>query len=113
MSDARAAAFLCSIYGKSYLEKCSPSRWVYFSAKGTSIFGKWHKIDGVLYSNTYWRKREPEPAQDAPKRGEGIPVPSPVCGGSKPRLADLWDMSLADQYWRMLYNATPKPRKAN
>ncbi len=37
MSDARAAAWLCSIYGHNFLAKCEPSRWVYFSHQETAL----------------------------------------------------------------------------
>ena len=35
MSDARAAAFLVSIYGHKFLAKCGSSRWVYMNGTET------------------------------------------------------------------------------
>lgn len=54
MSDTRAAAFLTSIYGHRFLEKCGHSRWVYFSVHETATYGTWHKRNGIRFSNLYW-----------------------------------------------------------
>lgn len=62
MSDTRAAAFLCSIYGHDFLSKCGLSRWAYFSGKETIRFGAWYKREGIYYSNLRWmheRRRNP------------------------------------------------------
>src|SRR6266704_3166314 len=60
MSDARAAAWLCSIYGHRFLEKCEPSRWVYFSHQETALFGQRHQRQGISFSNLYWESRRVE-----------------------------------------------------
>jgi hypothetical protein len=54
MSDARAAAFLCSIYGHKFLRKCGLSRWVFFGAKSTTLYGSWHRYEGISFSNMHW-----------------------------------------------------------
>lgn len=54
MSDARAAAFLCSIYGHRILRQCGFSRWVFFGAKSTTLYGSWFKQEGILFSNMHW-----------------------------------------------------------
>jgi hypothetical protein len=54
MSDTRAAAFLCSIYGRSLLQKLTPSRWVYFTANETATFGHWRERNGIVFSNLNW-----------------------------------------------------------
>ncbi len=60
MSDTRAAAFLCSIYGHGFLSKCGGSRWVYFSATQTVRFGHWHEHEGIHFSNLGWLPRAPQ-----------------------------------------------------
>lgn len=74
MSDSRAAAFLCSIYGHDFLKRCGFSRWVFFGAKGTAIYGDFAKVKGIRYSNTYWRRHTVGSALVVPKACDG-----PVC----------------------------------
>lgn len=59
-SDTRAAAFLshgttaegrADFFGKV----AAPSRWVWFSARGTETFGQWHEADGIRFSNLNWK----------------------------------------------------------
>ncbi|HVU07839.1 MAG TPA: hypothetical protein VHG89_04770 [Verrucomicrobiae bacterium] len=64
MNDARAAAFLCSLYGPSFLRECGVSRWVYFSARETLRFGQWHERDGIYFSNLRWLPPQPDAADD-------------------------------------------------
>jgi hypothetical protein len=54
MSDTRAAAWLCRLYGHNFLGKCGASRWVYFSESETVRYGEWHERDGILFSNLNW-----------------------------------------------------------
>lgn len=61
MSDTRAAAFLCSIYGTEFLSKCGVSRWVYFSAAKTVRIGRWHEREGIAYSNLRWLPKPVQP----------------------------------------------------
>jgi hypothetical protein len=58
-SDTRAAAWLCSIYGWRYLDRCGPSRWVYFSGRRCTTFGEWLKYKDIQFSNLFWRSRLP------------------------------------------------------
>ena len=99
MSDARAAAWFCSIYGHKFLEKCEPSRWVYFSHKETALFGQWHKRDGISFSNLYWERRRIDP----------LPAPQNVSNGQpvahKTKLEqelELGDLSGVDEYWETI-----------
>ena len=87
MSDARAAAFLCSIRGHRWLERTAGPRWVYFSAKRTSIYGRWFKLNGIKYSNKAWLPRAALPSRNRRKAPEVQTT--------------LWDESIAS-YWRKL-----------
>ncbi len=109
MSDSRAAAWLCSIYGHNFLAKCEPSRWVYFSHQETALFGQWHQRHGISFSNLYWESRRVEPSRPTQNVSNGQPT------GHKTKLQqelELWDMSVADDYWTKLESACPKPRKS-
>lgn len=125
MSDARAAAFLVSIYGKKILESLNPSRWVFFGAKNTAMFGDWHSIGGIKYSNTYWQPRATyhphyRSSQNVPKRiqcepddefnTDSIPGATPYKTELEREL-ELWDMSMTDSYWDKIKRNTPKPVK--
>jgi hypothetical protein len=111
MSDSRAAAFLCSIYGHNFLEKCGGSRWVFYGAKATSVFGSWNKLKGIMYSNTYWL---PAPRYE----------PRETCGGEDPEELDtipgvpekresefeLWYLRSASGYWDIVSRTRKKRR---
>lgn len=108
MSDTRAAAFLCSLYGHKFLKKCRPSRWVYFSAKETIRYGDWCKREGIFYSNLYWLPPAP------PKRSETFSERSKDNGGYKTKLdqeLELWDLGGQRSYWDYLNRVTPKPAR--
>jgi hypothetical protein len=110
MSDTRAAAFLCSIYGHKFLKKLSPSRWVFFSASETHRFGDWYKRNGIYFSNLYWTPRD----SYTPSRETNEPT---ACQGSNPtgyktkldEELELWDMAPAASYWEKLEKICPKP----
>jgi hypothetical protein len=110
MSDARAAAFLCSIYGRRFLKKCGHSRWVYFSNSDLALFGQWHKRGGIYFSNLYWNPAGTEPScapQNVSKTN-----PDAKSAGQKPvHQSDLWDLSGTADYWNHLTRALPKPRR--
>ena len=130
MSDARAAAFLVSIYGVELLAEMKPSRWVYFSATETKLFGAWTEVDGIKYSNTAWRSRvslvsiddhdgieaaigrmkkldeEREIARQKANRLLGRDTP-PECGCG----SELFSLNGVDNYWEKLRNECPKPTK--
>ena len=110
MSDTRAAAFLCSIYGRRFLEKCGHSRWVYYSAEQTSMFGQWYKRSGIYFSNLYWKPKEAE----APSTPQNVSKAKPEGNSTAQRNSphrELWDMSLIEDYWKKLETACPKPGK--
>jgi hypothetical protein len=110
MSDARAAAWLCSIYGHKFLEKCEPSRWVYFSHQETALFGQWHNRQGISFSNLYWESRRVEPLP----RSENVSNGQPAAHKTKlERELEVWDMSMATDYWTKLERSCPKPRKGH
>lgn len=129
MSDARAAAFLVSVYGKNFLDRCGSSRWVHYGAKSTSLFGDWHRWNGMLFSNMYWRRsggplvvpkdedcrprRHPYDKIELPEDIEDQPKGTPP--GATPkrteRELELWDMTAANQYWDRLARSCPKPVK--
>jgi hypothetical protein len=101
MSDARAAAWLCSIYGHGFLEKCEPSRWVYFSHQETALFGQWHKRHGISFSNLYWERRRVEPSPAPQNVSSGQPTPT----GHKTKLEaelEFWDLSEQPSYWDII-----------
>ncbi len=59
-SDTRAAALLA--HGTTAAERAeffgqvaSPSRWVWFAARGTETFGQWHEAEGIRFSNLNWK----------------------------------------------------------
>lgn len=118
MSDARAAAWLCSIYGKDYIRSCGASRWVFFGAHATSYFGDWHKLSGILYSNLYWRpsRYERELEIDDGDTGDecAIDQRSGTIPGATPDRketpTDLWEMSATKNYWDKLKASCPKPK---
>jgi hypothetical protein len=125
MSDARAAAFLCSIYGPEFLQRAGHSRWVFFGSRSTSIFGDWTTVGRIKYSNTYWRTQadwhrstfkdesededsgEPELCSNA-DRSPCNPLPSKVAPGAPgyktkvERELELWDMSATASYWDII-----------
>src|SRR2546426_7233025 len=95
MSDARAAAWLCSIYGHKFLEKCEPSRWVYFSHQETALFGQWHERHGISFSNLYWESRREEPLP----RSQNVSNGQPAAPQKKvERELKLWGLSVATEY---------------
>src|SRR5690349_13295196 len=96
MSDARAAAWLVSIYGKGMLEHSGPSRWVFFGAKKTTLFGRWHKLKGIQFSNLSWRPFRPEPKPNRPAS-----IPEPAARKETPQ-RELWDLSSVPDYWDIL-----------
>jgi hypothetical protein len=101
MSDARAAAWLCSIFGHKFLEKCEPSRWVYFSHQETALFGQWHQRHGISFSNLYWESRRVEPLRAPQNASNGQPKPT----GHKTKLEaelELWDISGQESYWDII-----------
>ena len=98
MSDTRAAAFLCSIYGRGFLKKCSPSRWVYFSTRGTARYGQWYRREGIYFSNLFWMP----PA--APDGGTGH---------QSEAARELWDLRGTEDYWAHLNRVCPKPQQAD
>jgi hypothetical protein len=67
-SDTRAAALLsCGITAAGradfFGKVAAPSRWVWFSAKGTETFGQWYESDGIRFSNLHWK---PMPRAEVP-----------------------------------------------
>lgn len=112
MSDSRAAAFLVSIYGHEFLKKCTPSRWVYFSAKQTALYGSWHNYRGLNYSNMGWRSYLPDErprsrfsdvhdAVDRAYRDRRMPMPVEV----RDQL-DLWSQNSTEDYWSSIKRRT-------
>ena len=59
MSDARAAALL--VHGlthegrQRFFAKAGQSRWVWFGATTTEVYGEWHEHAGMRCSNLWWR----------------------------------------------------------
>lgn len=100
MSDTRAAAFLVSIYGHKFLKKCTPSRWVYYSAKENIRYGDWCKHDGIYYSNLHWMPRTPRYEQ-----------PKQPLGSHRGQSSELFDLKPVGSYWEHLQRNTPKPKK--
>jgi hypothetical protein len=110
MSDTRAAAFLCSIYGRKFLKKCAPSRWVYFSAAEATLYGQWHKRGGIYYSNLYWQPRDTKPVR--PPQNVSNAKPKDNSPGHRTREAmELWDLSGTNRYWEHVSRALPKSQK--
>jgi len=116
MSDTRAAAFLVSLYGKAFLDRCEGSRWVFYGATTTSLFGTWHKWHDMLFSNMWWQPRRifaDLPDDDDPDAGccdvdANIPANTPKRTQSE---LELWDMTAATSYWDKLKKSCPKPVK--
>jgi len=110
MSDARAAAFLVSIYGHKFLAKCGHSLWVYFSGTETIRYGDWFKRDGIYFSNLYWLPPVPT------KRPETHPTSSNGCYCNKAEqfelpgtieepaeCRELYDLRNIEDYWKTLH----------
>lgn len=59
MSDARAAALLVNGLGRdgrrAFFPQTGSSRWVWFGASATEVYGQWHEQAGIRYSNLAWR----------------------------------------------------------
>lgn len=106
MSDTRAAAWLCSIYGHKFLKKLQPSRWVYFSANETATFGQWFKRDGLYFSNLYWQSRPAFRESQATTRATAEPEQHQT---KLDRELELWDMQATEAYWQKLDRILPKP----
>lgn len=92
MSDTRAAAWLCSLYGHKFLKTCSPSRWVYFSSRDTVMYGQWYKRQGIYFSNLYWSRHPDDPS-----------VPSVLSVPTHQTKLDLelelWNLDNIPSYW--------------
>jgi hypothetical protein len=104
MSDTRAAAFLCSIYGRNFLNKLTPSRWVYFSAKETCTFGDWFKQEGIWFSNLNWQWQQnldrSRAAQSDDDDCDDQPQPAHRHETKMDReIRELWDMNTSSNYW--------------
>jgi len=97
MSDARAAAWLCLIYGHRFLEKCEPSRWVDYSHQETALFGQWHERHGISFSNLYWESRRVEPPPAPQNASNGQPTPTSHTTRLEAEL-ELWDLTGVDDY---------------
>ncbi|HEU5124998.1 MAG TPA: hypothetical protein VFW05_13160 [Verrucomicrobiae bacterium] len=54
ISDTRAAAWLCHLFGHEWLNQSGDSRWVYFAATQTVSYGQWFEREGIQYSNLHW-----------------------------------------------------------
>ncbi len=96
MSDARAAAFLVSIYGHRFLERCGGSRWVYMNHAETVRFGDWFKRDGIYFSNLYWLP----PAPPANRQRDLFPPTCPTKRTESRR--ELYSLTGVDDYWSKL-----------
>jgi hypothetical protein len=111
MSDTRAAAFLCSIYGHKFLAKCGCSRWVYFSAKETVRVGDWYKRDGIYFSNLYWLPPPPpkRPETHSKRYHEAEQFAFPKTKMDR-EIRELWDMGSIESYWAKLHAHNDKLR---
>ena len=102
MSDARAAAWLCSIYGPTFVENCGSSRWVFYGTKETALYGQWFKRGGLRFSNLYW-VREPTRAPKPVTKPVCKPLPTPPPSQSGwDRELELWNMKPTRSYWEIV-----------
>ncbi len=114
MSDARAAAFLVSIYGHKFLAKCGYSRWVYMNAKEIVRYGEWYKRDGIYFSNLHWLPpAPPKPSVNVPRGRKGaskLSQPELITTNDDDENYELYDMNTVRNYWDVVNrNCRRKP----
>jgi hypothetical protein len=72
MSDARAAALLLHGAGRDgrerFFAKAGLSRWVWFGARETEVYGDWRERGGIRYSNFHWHAARCAPAPTEPPK---------------------------------------------
>ncbi|MHC1763602.1 MAG: hypothetical protein AB9869_04745 [Verrucomicrobiia bacterium] len=123
MSDSRAAAWLCHLHGHEYLERIGGwSRFVYFAAHETVLYGDWKESGGIRFSNLNWQPfvEHDEPPPHLARRRPGKPtlvedpldafedddtpdvIPGDTPKSEEPRERELWDLTGVDDYWAKL-----------
>jgi hypothetical protein len=99
MSDARAAAWLTSIYGHTFLKDCGWSRWVYLSAKATVLYGEWHTVSGIKFSNRHWQPATRSTWSWRGSMGEGE--------GDSDQMG-MTESYASRRYWKLIRGSRPK-----
>lgn len=59
VSDTRVAAALVARFGFDWMKRWEYCRWAVLSAAGIQRLGQWTRIGRCYYSNTYWRRTNP------------------------------------------------------